>query len=342
MMQVLRVVSAAILAAAVAGLPAGAQSLPPEPTEAPPAGYSGNQYVDSAGCVFIRAGVGGQVTWVPRVNRDRKLVCGYAPTFPPGMLAAVEATKAPEAAAGTAPEAAPAVIPETTPETSPVDAAKTVAAAPAIAKPAAAKPVAVRSAAPSAGPSAPPSAARDVRLVRAAPVARAATLCLSQQAEVPRYLLSDGRRVTHCAGTAATEPVGWINGLAVPGLTVAPGAAPAAEARRALAADRGAYRVTWQKGEIAAVPAAGPAPAARSAAEPDGYVQVGVFAEPANAQAAIARLKGLGLPVASSTGAQGGRSVKAILAGPFGSAAELRAALGRVRAAGYGDAYIRG
>jgi hypothetical protein len=69
---------------------------------------------------------------------------------------------------------------------------------------------------------------------------------------------------------------------------------------------------------------------------------VGVFAEPANAEAAIARLKALGLPVASSTGRMGGHAVKAILAGPFASAADLGAALATARRAGYADAYIRG
>lgn len=51
------------------------------PRELPPPGFKGQMYVDSRGCVFLRAGLNGVTNWVPRVSKDRRALCGYPPTM---------------------------------------------------------------------------------------------------------------------------------------------------------------------------------------------------------------------------------------------------------------------
>lgn len=57
------------------------------PAEFPPASFKGKQYIDSRGCVYVRAGIDGNVTWVPRVNRQRQLLCGFRPSLSGSQLA---------------------------------------------------------------------------------------------------------------------------------------------------------------------------------------------------------------------------------------------------------------
>ena len=75
--------SGAILAAVMGVASAQAQSVGDvgEPSNLPPSGWSGQQFVDNRGCVFLKAGYGGQTNWVPRVGRDRKAMCGFPPSF---------------------------------------------------------------------------------------------------------------------------------------------------------------------------------------------------------------------------------------------------------------------
>jgi hypothetical protein len=51
-----------------------------KPAELPPASYAGQQYVDSKGCLFMRAGTPGKELWLPRVTRDGVPLCGYPPS----------------------------------------------------------------------------------------------------------------------------------------------------------------------------------------------------------------------------------------------------------------------
>lgn len=63
----------------VLALPAMARD-PIRPAELPPAGYEGQQYVDSKGCMFVRAGSGGKVVWIPRVSREGVPLCSNPPS----------------------------------------------------------------------------------------------------------------------------------------------------------------------------------------------------------------------------------------------------------------------
>lgn len=65
------------------------------PVNFPPKGFKGKQFVDNDGCAFVRAGIDGRVTWVPRVTRSRQLLCGLKPSFA-GAEATI--TQAPRAA----------------------------------------------------------------------------------------------------------------------------------------------------------------------------------------------------------------------------------------------------
>ena len=77
-----KLVAMAILSGVVTAGAASAQTRAgSEPAEFPSASYKGKQYVDSKGCVFIRAGIDGLVSWVPRTTRKRAGVCGFKPTF---------------------------------------------------------------------------------------------------------------------------------------------------------------------------------------------------------------------------------------------------------------------
>ncbi|WP_163535487.1 SPOR domain-containing protein [Frigidibacter albus] len=348
------------------------------PAEFPPASFAGAQYVDSSGCVFMRAGYAGQVTWVPRVARDRTVICGQRPTFG-------AAPSAPVIAAAPAPRVAPAPARTTTGRVGrPMETIATTTAPPRITAPAAVRtggpdprsyagarvvmaPAPVRAPAPVAQP-------RSVAIA-AAPVGQ--TACPNRSLVAQRFMLADGRYAIRCvpqseypktyasAAEIAAMPQGFVQAVPV---SVPPGYKPAwkddrlnpmrgvgtptGEAQMAqvwtdrvpMKAVRQPVRVVQATPQVTvssrSVPAAQVRAAPVQAAAGGRYVQVGTFGEPANAAATAAKLRATGLPVATSKIQKSGRALQIVMLGPL-APADVAGALSAARQAGFADAYVR-
>ncbi|VDC30345.1 SPOR domain-containing protein [Pseudogemmobacter humi] len=312
-----KVVSAALLLAAVVGSPALGDLR--GPAELPPPGYNGQQYVDSRGCVFLRAGHGGREAWVPRVTRDRKQLCGYPPS---GRAVETSETPAPKPVAKAEPVPAPKPAPKSTP--------KPVAAAP---KPAPAAAKAAPAVSPSKPASAPASGGVSAKKIVVVPAD-------AIPAPPPGYKLAwEDDRLNPNRGKQTVQGVSdqdqiWTR--TVPAELRAGSDVEERPLKVVVRLSEGSLTgrseiVVSTKSEpkmVAEKPA--PAKAARI------FVQVGAFGVPANAEGTIGRLGALGLPMARGKAG----ALQVVYAGPFASAAEAKAALAAVRGAGFPDAVI--
>ncbi|MBM1556090.1 SPOR domain-containing protein [Sulfitobacter mediterraneus] len=142
-MKIIRLFAVSALASVLGLGVVQAQTGERQPTEIPPDSYKGKQYVDSDGCVFIRAGIDGNVSWVPRVTRDRKIVCGFAPSLP-SQVASAEVVPEETEVAAAAPETSPSPVVKPAVRTAKAKA-KPRRKAPVVRRQTAPKPVAVAS-----------------------------------------------------------------------------------------------------------------------------------------------------------------------------------------------------
>lgn len=362
-MSISRVFAAAAIAASFNLGGAAAQSVSQGlvPAEFPPGSYQGRQYVDSDGCVFIRAGIDGNVTWVPRVTRNRKVLCGFKPTF---------AKAAPAALSAPAQATAPKPVAVATPK--PAKPAKRTVV----------KPVTTIAVQPTV--SSAEYACRAGNAVSQQYVGSVGenVRCGPQPGSRAFARHSDGRGASQARYRQA-EPrvvprhVYESQLTSVPGIAVPDGYKPAWDddrlnpkrahqtlsgkaqmdqmwtktlPRRLINRDAGAKVVNHQAGQYVAtsqsdtsvtlstrstsVKTSGRAASHR-------YVQAGLFSTQAKANAAARRISGAGLPTRTGRVTYKGKTYLAVLAGPFGTQSQLDRAVQRVRAAGYQNPTLR-
>lgn len=335
----------------------GAQSLSEvrSPAELPSSGYAGKQYVDSDGCVFVRAGVGGNVDWVPRVDRQRRVLCGYPPTLPHRVTERPAPT--PPASTPSAPTP-PASSPPAPRGTAPVRTA-TAAPPPAVA----------------------PAPAAEIP--RSHLTALAAT-CEGIPADGERFVSIGSRRYELRCGPQPVHPADPVHGTPAVAVARSLPVAPAPILGAGPEVIPEGYQSAYEPGRLNPYRGIGTPegeaamnrrwtqtlprreiieprqrvvvvhPAAQSAGqvyrssrnapsagapEPAGLrVQVASFGDASNARRTVASFRALGLPVTTQQVQQGQRRYAVVYLGPFARRDGAQGGLAAARGAGFADA----
>ncbi len=303
-MQAGLILAVAVIALSGPGVMAQQSPAPQGPAELPREGFADVQYVDSAGCVFLRTGTNGKVIWVPRLTKDRKPLCGYAPSSAASAPVAVQAADAGSARTIPAPAAAGAQPAATPPKET---RHKTAARRPA-----------------------PPQCAPEAPLLARVPLFSGgmAVLCLTGEARiVPQTTilrLEDTTALAPAAGQVVVCPRGAGVVQRVP-----------------LMSGGETLLCTAGTGSLARLSVPGVRAGAQQAPQIQGhYVQVAGFAQPANAERTRARLAELGLPVTTGRLTRRGQELQVIFVGPFPTTDAADATLALVRGAGFNDAFL--
>ncbi len=337
------------------------------PAELPPASFRGKQYVDSQGCVYIKAGFGNHISWVPRVNRKRQVFCNAhnKPSLSPAQLAAITGQPATRLKTPKAKVAAKApVATVVTPPAKPVFKKKpkvyqTIVLTPTPTK----KPYQARYTPPSPAPKAP----RKIVYSGAQSLPKggnvimggnAYSLAPSKYADAnpvmqygTRYNIASTRpqRTVRTKTVRAVDPVHKLTlyPTMIDGDVTARGDAQMelvwsnTVPRRLIKRVR-AKQVARSVSYATNISTKSPQKTASRAAPSARFVQIGTFGNPTNARKTISHFQSRGLPVSSRAVSRNGQSYKVVFLGPFESSNRLRLAMNSARKSGFRDAfYVR-
>ena len=332
------------------------------PAELPPQDFAAAQYIDSAGCVFVRQGDG----WIARQARDGTPVCGYPPTLSarrtaPDRLAPLFAAAAEDEGTRIRRELTETVMAglhtgELAGEDFGAPAAGIQDQRPAV------QDAAPAASAPLATPGLDTSASLP-GMIAAVPRLRAGIAGASAGDHTAQLCRLLGGRSGANAGLGAQDTLGMCGGMepltlharTVAALPSAGRAAAATSGSRAAGRDAASSHrpsKTAPRGGGAPKDATtrragktdrGADPFSATPLIPAGarFVQVGLFKDPGDAARAARKLSAMGLPVSRGQSTGPGGPLQAIMAGPFDSRQGIVRALDRVRRGGFPSAYPR-